>query len=291
MANYRSTIGYDAKLNPTQITRPDFETWQFQVEPNTGEALTGPASDANLYPAPGTALRGGERVTLTDPNGHKTEYFRNDRDKQSWVVEPKHYRAYESLANSNFTQAKTTYDLRLSNRGWSRIADTTDVAGNTEKRTYYSNGLLRSIQRAQWRQRLLRIQRRPSAVHLSGQTHRCVKRYTYQYLSPHSSLITEQTGPSIAAGQRTQTQTTYDAHNNITAVTRHGYRLNADGEAQAISRRIALRYNDQHQIIHIDGAAARVTTASANTTLSRCARSQLSSAEKPTQRTRPYHPF
>ena len=69
MANYRSTIGYDTQLNPTQITRPDFGTWQFQVEPNTGEALTGPASDAHLYPHP-VPPRAGERVTLTDPNGY-----------------------------------------------------------------------------------------------------------------------------------------------------------------------------------------------------------------------------
>ncbi|MCP3672216.1 MAG: RHS repeat protein, partial [Gammaproteobacteria bacterium] len=100
MGSYKSTLGYDDNLNIASITRPQFGTWLFDIEPIDSDKLEIVGDIVSIYwnpyPAPGSNMRLNERITITDPNDNKTEYYYDGAKKQSWVVLPNHYREYET---------------------------------------------------------------------------------------------------------------------------------------------------------------------------------------------------
>lgn len=251
MGNFTSTLSYDRNLNIASITRPQFGTWQFLVEPST--TTTPPAND--IYPAPLAPMGANERITITDPNNERTEYYFDAFNDRTWMVRPKFYRAYETSELSNKNQPRMIYQFQRSFQGWRRITSTTDEQGNIERKTFHSNGQLRSTQYHNTAadfyeyndddQMTVRILANNSAV---------ARRYEYNYLNNTTLLINEKTGPSVASGKRTQTLIGYDDRQNVTQITRHGFRQTGE----PLVRQQTLSYNGRSQITQVDGSRSDV---------------------------------
>ncbi len=67
MGGYWSRITYDADVYVTGIEKAD-GLWQVWIEPSD-------SSSAGYYNAPGTPMWANYRITITDPEGRKEEYF------------------------------------------------------------------------------------------------------------------------------------------------------------------------------------------------------------------------
>jgi RHS repeat-associated protein len=251
MGAYKSTLSYDASLNIASITRPQFGTWQFVVE----SATTTTTPDNAIYPAPGTSMGSNERVTITDPNNLKTEYYFDAFNDRTWLVRPKFYKAYETSEASNKNQPKTVYQFKRSSQGWRRITSITDEDGNVDEKTFHSNGQLRSKKAQNDSSDFYTYNDDDQlTTKIVAKNSTAVKRFDYEYLNANSLLVNKQQGPSVALGKRTQKLVSYDDRQNVTQITRHGF--NQDGSA--ISRQQALTYNDRSQVTQVDGSRTDV---------------------------------
>ncbi|MCP4979317.1 MAG: hypothetical protein GY935_02355, partial [Gammaproteobacteria bacterium] len=274
MGNYKSTLTYDDNLNITSITRPQFGTWLFDIEPMdsdklevVGRSQVGNSIQTiygNPYPAPGSNMRLNERITITDPNSNKTEYYYDGAENQTWVVLPNHYSEYEPSGRlslsyvppiaGNEYQPKKVYDIKWSNNGWSNITSVTDEDDNQDNRSYHDTGQLRSKKYQNGRSDFYEYNDDNQRIKKTVAKHtEVVKLYEYEYLTPELQLVTSKTGPSVVAGRRKQTLTDYDANNNVERVTRHGFTVDSNGDAQVVSRQRQMTYNQNNQILSIDG--------------------------------------
>ncbi|ODS23863.1 hypothetical protein AB835_06435, partial [Candidatus Endobugula sertula] len=250
MGNFKSTLSYDSTLNIASITRPQFGTWQFKVEESGGADYGN-----DTYPAPDARMGNNERVTITDPNGHKTEYYFDAFNDRTWVVKPKFYKEYVNSEQSNKNQPKTIYQFKRSTQGWRRITRITDEEGNVDRKTFHSNGQLRSEQYQNGRSDFYEYNdedQMTAKILVKGSE--VVRRYEYEYLNDNTLLVSQQTGPSVASGKRVQTLTGYDVQQNITSITRHGF--NQDGTP--VSRQHTLSYNSRSQMTQVDGSRTDV---------------------------------
>jgi RHS repeat-associated protein len=102
MGGYSSSFSYDADVYLTSITNGG-GAWQVYIEPADGID-----NDANQYPSPGAGMWENYRITVTNPQGGKEEYYYDGYHGSGWYKSPRHYgtgiktRAYE------FTQTSTT---------------------------------------------------------------------------------------------------------------------------------------------------------------------------------------
>jgi RHS repeat-associated protein len=103
MGGYWTSFAYDANLLPAGLTNGQ-GSWGFYFEPPDGISNGG-----DPYPAPGTAMEKSYRITVTNPDGGKEEYYRG---VGAWYISPKNYVPYVSASNNNYASnsPKTTYD-------------------------------------------------------------------------------------------------------------------------------------------------------------------------------------
>ncbi|RDH45260.1 RHS repeat-associated core domain-containing protein [Zooshikella ganghwensis] len=114
MGGYWTTLAYDQQALITKMETP-LGHWLFDIEPSDS---TTKSSDP--YPAPGTKMNTSYRITVTDPNGGKEEYYHGHG--RAWYISPNNYVEYQDEARNNFKKAaKTHYDLYKHVSGKGRI--------------------------------------------------------------------------------------------------------------------------------------------------------------------------
>ncbi|MDE1464139.1 polymorphic toxin-type HINT domain-containing protein [Spartinivicinus poritis] len=122
MGGYWTKVGYDefqAEDKPKDKYVSSVENplgkWTFYVE-----AADGINNGSNAYNPPGTAMWDNYRITITDPNGNKEEYYYDGYHGKGWHVAPNNYVEYQDANVNNYkTAAKTEYEYykRSNNQG------------------------------------------------------------------------------------------------------------------------------------------------------------------------------
>ncbi|RDH41381.1 DUF6531 domain-containing protein [Zooshikella ganghwensis] len=114
MGGYWTTLAYDQQALITKMETP-LGHWLFDIEPSDSTT-----KGSNPYPAPGTKMNTSYRITVTDPNGGKEEYYHGHG--RAWYISPNNYVEYQDEDTNNFkTAAKTHYDLYKHASGKGRI--------------------------------------------------------------------------------------------------------------------------------------------------------------------------
>ena len=107
MGGYWTSFTYDTNSYLTGMTNAD-GTWTFYFEPQdfiyNGD---------NPYPAPGTAMGGSSRITITNPALGKEEYYRFG--DSAWHISPKNYIPYVDASHNNYASnaPRTHYGFSL----------------------------------------------------------------------------------------------------------------------------------------------------------------------------------
>jgi RHS repeat-associated protein len=142
MGGYWTAMAYDAQGYITEMENEKGITL-FYIEPAAGGSTTNP------YPPPGETMQASSRITVTDPEGNKSEYHYNGLSGYGWYVSPRHYMPYVDAANCNFsdTVPKIIYNYANTLKGFrEEIATLTFQEGTRIGRTYnYDTGLPTSV--------------------------------------------------------------------------------------------------------------------------------------------------
>ena len=85
---YVTDLIYDAALYPASLTIGG-ATWRFSVEPADGIN-----NSADSYPPPGGVMWENYRITVTNPQGGKEEFYYNGYTGGGWHIQPRDYVAY-----------------------------------------------------------------------------------------------------------------------------------------------------------------------------------------------------
>lgn len=98
MGGYWTELDYDEDAYLTKLLNPKGE-WKFYIETPDGDD-TGYEPDAGgdveAYPPPGGNTWENYRITVTNPEGNKEEYYFNGDLGYGWYVSPKHYIEYRA---------------------------------------------------------------------------------------------------------------------------------------------------------------------------------------------------
>lgn len=242
MGGYLSLIVYDDAGFVERIDKPEFGSWEFDVEP----ADVGPTPTE--YPAPGATMGDHYRVTITDPLSRKTEYFYDALLEQSFVVMPKHYQPYVDNTVNNAEQPRSSY-LYSNNGSWIRLIEKRNEFNETWAYTYTSNGLITSktdetdsVDTYSYNSDDQQI---TELLDDGGEN----RAYSYNYLDADSLLVTRKTGPSVFSGGNRLVDTTYDANRFPDVVTISGFTPGGN----AVSRSQNFDFNTQGQLLRVDG--------------------------------------
>jgi YD repeat-containing protein len=101
MGGYRTDITYDPRGYISAFGNGN-AMWRFKIEPPDGNI-----TDAASYPAPGASMGEHYRITVTDPEGAKEEFYYFG--PYSWHVSAGEYIDYVSPYKNNLTSAGKTY--------------------------------------------------------------------------------------------------------------------------------------------------------------------------------------
>ncbi len=141
MGGYWTAMQYDAQGYITEMENEKGKTL-FYIEPS------GIGSTTSFYPAPGATMQANYRITVTDPEGRKSEYYYCGRSGFGWYVSPRHYAPYTDEANNNLsdTVPKIIYNYAPTDKGVrEEIATQTFQEGTRIGRTYYPYGLPQTV--------------------------------------------------------------------------------------------------------------------------------------------------
>ncbi len=229
MAGYKSTLAYDKNKYLTSITKPQGE-WKFKIEPADGIP-----NGSNPYPAPNAPMWEDYRITITNPNGDKSEYFYEGYHGYSWFVNPKDYIEYENGINLNAIKTKFYY-----NRPNDSLTQLTNTDGTNRYFSYNSKGFMTKFTDENSNSTFYTYN---EANQLTSQVKQN-RKIEYKYVSDENNLI-----KSII------TQGANDKPLNIN----YNYNVNKLPIQVSISdgvntRTIKMQYNDKGQVILIDGA-------------------------------------
>ncbi len=144
MGGYWSRMTYDADVYVTSIEKAD-GLWQVWVEPAD-------SSSAGYYNPPGTPMWANYRITVTNPDGGKEEYFYDGYHRKGWYVSPNDYVEYvdSSISNGASSTPKTKYAYstysgskgkvsRITYPGQGSVSYSFDSNGNTTRTTDANN--------------------------------------------------------------------------------------------------------------------------------------------------------
>ncbi|MCY9855996.1 RHS repeat-associated core domain-containing protein [Vibrio mediterranei] len=140
MQGYTSRIGYDGLHFISYIEDAKGRT-RFKIEPADGVN-----NGFNAYPSPNTPMWENYRITITDPQGAKEEYYFNGYTGKGWYVDKDHYDDEASGANPrSSTVAKTQFSYVTPNGKKGEIARIDFPDGRVVSQTYYKNNKVKSI--------------------------------------------------------------------------------------------------------------------------------------------------
>ncbi|WP_027708445.1 RHS repeat-associated core domain-containing protein [Zooshikella ganghwensis] len=104
MGGYWTKVSYDEAKYVTSVENP-LGKWGFRIE-----AADGINNGSVAYNPPGTAMWDNYRITITDPNGNKEEYYYDGYHGTAWYVSPNNYVEYKDSNTNNYKSAtKTSY--------------------------------------------------------------------------------------------------------------------------------------------------------------------------------------
>ncbi|RDH41396.1 RHS repeat-associated core domain-containing protein [Zooshikella ganghwensis] len=117
MGGYWTKVSYDDAKYVTAVENPRGK-WGFHIE-----AADGINNGSNAYNAPGTAMWDNYRITITDPNGAKEEYYYDGYHGKSWYISPNNYVGYQDGNTNNYKSAlKTQYEFHKQSNGQGKIS-------------------------------------------------------------------------------------------------------------------------------------------------------------------------
>ncbi len=269
MGGLTSTINYDADGYISSINKPQFGAWQFDVEPS--DQIAG-----DSYPAPGSDMGDNYRVTVTDPEQNKTEYFFNAANSETWVVQPNQYTAYQSAAVNNSQQSKMIYRYSddFPNNGKpgrfrleteiNELGHETTYQYNTKGRKTHINLLSNELFPTYLRWENFSYNDANQLVQqdsysLDDSNSRDYRKY--EYLEPQTQLVTHVRTPSVyvysdGSNYDRLTYTEYDANRYTDAVTVAG--VDKIGNVVYTSK-YDFSYNDDGQLTALDGPRTDLT--------------------------------
>lgn len=85
MGGYWTEMGYDAQSYINRIENDRGKT-EFYIEPSNSDQST-----TSYYPESGGIMMEHYRITVTNPEGNKAEYFYNGKAGFGWYISPRHY--------------------------------------------------------------------------------------------------------------------------------------------------------------------------------------------------------
>lgn len=235
MGGFKSDIQYDENLYPKKLIKP-YGTWGFKVEPSSA---SGPM---NGYPPFGASMWANYRITVTDPEGDKSEYHYNGYSGYSWYVSPENYQSYPG---NNKTPKKTyRYARPRVNK-----TDTVTLEDGTKKRyTYGAYGRITSKidENGKKVEYTYNSAKQKTQFKVNGKVLK-----TYEYVSPNyhylSKLVEyiDENNPKITAYQ-------YDDKFNL--LKKETWVTGKENEKSIIR----YTYNEQGQVTSVDGARTDV---------------------------------
>lgn len=141
MGGYWTSLSYDNDVYLSSLENSRGK-WLFDIE-----AADGINNSSNAYPAPGETMWANYRITITNPEGGKEEYYYNGYSGYSWYVSPNDYQNYVDK-NTNHLRSytpKIKYDFTARNGQRGEIKKRTTQAGRFVGFAYDDNGNRTSI--------------------------------------------------------------------------------------------------------------------------------------------------
>ncbi len=250
------------------------DSWRFYTEPADGIN-----NSADGYPAPGEAMWENYRITITDPNNAKSEYYYNGLSPQGFYVSATNYIEYQDGTINNSTSSSITdydFNAQFPNRGEiSKIKVIEKGTGKwlaDKKFTYNDQGQVTLITR--WNIPTEYVYN--AAGQLSDITEalgRPDERTTYtdyfvNYLNLPSLIIY----PTVSDGSHLERIFAYDNRLNLETITDR----KIDSLGVETDRVTTISYNSFQQITQIDGPRTDVNDVTHFVYYSDCSQISLS---------------
>jgi YD repeat-containing protein len=142
MGGYWSEMTYDTDSYIASLTN-ERGTTGFYIEPRSDTTTT------STFPEPGEAMQEHYRITVTHPDGNKSQYFYSGMTGTSWYVSPRDYVEYENTYVNNNAEdvPKTVYTYATTTIGdREEIASIVTPEGKITSYTYdYDTGHILSV--------------------------------------------------------------------------------------------------------------------------------------------------
>ncbi|MCO7227573.1 RHS repeat-associated core domain-containing protein, partial [Pleionea sp. CnH1-48] len=193
------------------------------------------------------------RITVTDPDDKKSEYF-YDGNSGSWYVSPENYIEYQSNQVNNGWAKRENYLFHSDdNFNFGEISQIYFHDGEKNTQTdvikYDSEGRLISWTEKQSNRQITTKYEYTSSGLLKSVDEALVRKTVFDYVNDKLDLIKSITYPQLANGSQLTKHFDYDASYNVVAVREVG----KDAQGIESSRVTSLTYNDNNQVVSIDG--------------------------------------
>ncbi len=189
MGGFETTMAYDEDVYVTEIRNPK-GAYRFKVEAADGDERAGMVH----YNEPDAEyMWENYRITVTDPNGNKEEYFYDGYASNSWHISANNYVEWESESKNNYTHGKKTLFeyARKGSQNAGAVTKITHPDGRVEDHAYNSKGLGTSFQHSGTGKTLIE---RNETGYITKMTLPNGNEYAYErYLN--TPLITRETTP------------------------------------------------------------------------------------------------
>lgn len=133
MGGYSFSFTYDSTFYLTSIGNT-LGTSEFYIEPAEGIN-----NSADSYPPPGGVMWENYRITVTNPQGGREEFYYNGYTGSSWHIQPRDYVSYYP-GYDGYTTPKTSVNFGTTTGQRAEISSVTTPAGHNYSYVYDVNG-------------------------------------------------------------------------------------------------------------------------------------------------------
>ena len=130
---YASILTYDSDIYLTSLTTGG-NVWQFLIEPADGIN-----NSADSYPPPGGVMWENYRITVTNPQGGKEEFYYNGYTGSGWHIQPRDYVGYYPGYDGS-TTPKTGISYGSTSGQRAEISSVSTPAGQSYSYIFDANG-------------------------------------------------------------------------------------------------------------------------------------------------------
>ncbi|WP_305885087.1 RHS repeat-associated core domain-containing protein [Pleionea sp. CnH1-48] len=252
MGSYTSTIGYDDNVFITSIKRPVEGTYTFKTELPDGIQSSG-------YPREGYFMWEYYRITVTHPNGKKSEYFYAGNEN-GWYVSPRDYIEYQDSDVNSFASDKEYYNFISDDSGRgeiSEVAFSNDPQWNGQVfYSYDSHGRIKSIKKSGRNKTDIIYNASGQLEAVKEAVGTSSERVTqFEFLNTHINLPTKVTYAPIDDGSFLEQIIDYDSSQR----PEYFHLKQTDTNGVASFRTSRFEYNDNHQVRLVDGPRTDVS--------------------------------